>query len=61
VNQQLKELEYDYRGFVVSVFDRKGLYEKIEIRCEKMIEDGLIEEVKKYKEDLLKYENKVGK
>lgn len=47
------EVKYNYKVFAITM-DRKELYEKIENRVDKMIEQGLIEEVKhvieKYKE-----------
>lgn len=44
-----KELEYDYKIFVLTT-DREKLYERINLRVDIMINDGLIEEV----ENLLK-------
>ena len=51
--ESLKENKYDYRIFVLN-WDRKKLYEKINLRVDLMIKNGLIEEVqnllKKYNE-----------
>lgn len=44
-----KESPYDFRYFVLND-DRKLLYRRIEQRVDKMIEAGLVEEVKKLKE-----------
>ena len=51
--ESLKENKYDYRIFVLN-WDRKKLYERINLRVDLMIKNGLIEEVqnllKKYNE-----------
>ena len=51
--ESLKETKYDYRIFVLN-WDRKKLYERINLRVDLMIKNGLIEEVqnllKKYNE-----------
>ena len=51
--ESLKENKYDYRIFVLN-WDRKKLYERINLRADLMIKNGLIEEVqnllKKYNE-----------
>lgn len=39
-----KEVKYDYKIFAINI-DREKLYERINIRVDKMIENGLIEEV----------------
>ena len=44
-------IEYDFRKFVIT-WDREKLYERINLRVDKMLEQGLIEEVKNW---LLKY------
>ncbi len=44
-----KEVEYDYRVFAIN-WDREKLYERINKRVDIMMEQGLIEEVKKIKE-----------
>ena len=48
-----KPLKYDYKVFVLN-WDREKLYERINLRVDLMIKDGLVEEVKellkKYKE-----------
>lgn len=43
-----KQVKYDYRVFVLQM-DREKLYDRINRRVDKMIEDGLIEEVKQIK------------
>ena len=49
---RLKEIKYDYRVFAITM-PREELYERINLRVDLMIKDGLIEEVesllKKYK------------
>ena len=51
--ESIKENKYDYRIFVLN-WDRKKLYERINLRVDLMIKNGLIEEVqnllKKYNE-----------
>ncbi|MBD5542482.1 MAG: tRNA (adenosine(37)-N6)-dimethylallyltransferase MiaA [Lachnospiraceae bacterium] len=44
-----KESPYDFRYFVLSD-DREKLYKRIEQRVDKMLEDGLVDEVRKLKE-----------
>lgn len=44
-----KESPYDFRYFVLND-DREKLYKRIEQRVDKMIEDGLVDEVRKLKE-----------
>ena len=41
--------KYNYRVFAIN-FDRKKLYDRINLRVDKMLEDGLVEEVKNIKE-----------
>ena len=44
-------VEYDYKKFVIS-WDREKLYERINLRVDNMLKQGLVEEVKNW---LLKY------
>lgn len=44
-NSRKKELKYDYYIFGIN-FEREKLYERINLRVDKMIESGLIDEVK---------------
>ena len=44
IESRKKEVKYDYRVFAINM-DREKLYERINIRVDKMIENGLIEEV----------------
>ena len=52
IESRKKEVKYDYKIFAINM-DREKLYERINIRVDKMIENGLIQEVenlqKKYK------------
>ncbi len=52
IESRKKEVKYDYKIFAINM-DREKLYERINIRVDKMIENGLIEEV----EDLQKKYN----
>lgn len=51
--ERSKPDDYDYRCWFVHR-SRENLYQRIEARCEKMLQLGLVEEVKKIKDDLLK-------
>ena len=51
--ESIKKNEYDYKIFVLN-WDRQKLYERINLRVDMMINDGLINEVKKKKK---KYDN----
>ena len=44
IESRKKEVKYDYKIFAINM-DREKLYERINIRVDKMIENGLIEEV----------------
>lgn len=48
-----KDVQYDYKVFVIN-FPREKMYERINSRVDKMLEEGLIEEVKQIVE---KYKN----
>ena len=52
IESRKKEVKYDYKIFAINM-DREKLYERINIRVDEMIENGLIEEV----EDLQKKYN----
>ncbi len=45
IESRSKEIEYDYKVFAINM-DREKLYDRINKRVDKMIEQGLIEEVK---------------
>lgn len=47
--QRQKESPYDFRYFVLTD-ERQKLYDRIELRVEKMLEAGLVDEVKRLKE-----------
>ena len=47
--QQHRESPYEFRYFVLND-DRKKLYQKIELRVDEMVQNGLIDEVKHLKE-----------
>lgn len=49
IESRKKEVKYNYKIFAITM-DREKLYSRIETRVDKMIEDGLIEEVKQIKE-----------
>ena len=51
---RLEEVKYDYKVFALNM-DRKILYERINQRVDKMINDGLVEEVKYIKQKYDKY------
>ena len=51
---RLKEVKYDYKVFALNM-DRQVLYNRINKRVDKMIENGLIEEVKYIKQKYNKY------
>ena len=53
-----KEVKYDYKIFAINI-DREKLYERINIRVDKMIENGLIEEV--YKEVVQYFQKELTK
>ena len=44
IESRKKEIKYDYKIFAINM-DREKLYERINIRVDRMIENGLIEEV----------------
>lgn len=44
IESRKKEVKYDYKIFAINM-DREKLYERINIRVDRMIENGLIEEV----------------
>ena len=44
IESRKKEVKYDYKVFAINM-DREKLYERINLRVDKMIENGLIEEV----------------
>lgn len=46
---RLKDIKYDFKVFAINM-DRSKLYERINKRVDIMLEDGLVEEVKKLKE-----------
>lgn len=45
-----KEVKYDYRMFGLD-WDRQALYDRIDLRVDLMLKNGLIDEVRKIKED----------
>ena len=47
--QQHRESPYEFRYFVLND-DREKLYQKIELRVDEMVQNGLIDEVKHLKE-----------
>ena len=51
---RLEEVKYDYKVFALNM-DREILYERINQRVDKMINDGLVEEVKYIKQKYDKY------
>ena len=51
---RLEEVKYDYKVFALNM-DREILYERINQRVDKMINDGLVEEVKCIKQKYDKY------
>ena len=48
IESRKKEIKYEYKVFAINM-NREKLYERINIRVDKMIENGLIEEVKNLK------------
>ena len=48
-------IKYDFRKFVIN-WDREKLYERINLRVDKMFEQGLIEEVRKWLQKYNKYQ-----
>lgn len=48
-----KKSEFDFRCWFLYE-EKEKLYAKVEKRCEKMLEEGLVEEVQELREDLLK-------
>ena len=46
IESRKKEIKYDYKIFAINM-DREKLYERINIRVDRMLENGLIEEVEK--------------
>ena len=54
IKSRQKEIQYDYRVFAINM-ERNILYERINKRVDIMLENGLIEEVKKIVEKYSKY------
>lgn len=54
IESRANEVKYNYKLFAIAV-DRSKLYEKIEKRVDKMLEEGLIEEVESIKKKYNKF------
>lgn len=54
IESRANEVKYNYKLFAITI-DRRKLYEKIEKRVDKMLEEGLIEEVENIKKKYNKF------
>ena len=54
--ESIKENKYDYRIFVLN-WDRKKLYERINLRVDLMIKNGLIEEVQNLLKNTMNFQH----